>query len=65
MTDSDGARQVAKSATERHVASQKSFALTDAEREAVESAASAFEYDDDNLECGTIAATLRGLLERL
>jgi hypothetical protein len=39
--------------------------MTDEEREAVESAASAFEYDDDNLECGTIAATLRGLLERL
>ena len=39
-------------------------ALTDAEREALESAARAFEYDDDNLECGTIAATLRGLLER-
>jgi hypothetical protein len=65
MTDSDGAQQVAKSATERHVASQKNTTLTDAEREAVESAASAFEYDDDNLECGTIAATLRGLLERL
>lgn len=40
-------------------------ALTEAERGAVESAAEAFEYDDGNLECGTIAATLRGLLERM
>ena len=40
-------------------------ALTEAEREAIESAAEAFEYDDGNLECGTIAATLRGLLERM
>ena len=46
------------------VGSRETVQLTDEEREAVESAAAAFEYDDDNLECGTIAATLRALLER-
>lgn len=39
--------------------------LTDAEREAVDRAACAFEYDDDNGECAALAATLRALLERL
>jgi hypothetical protein len=60
MTDSDGAQQVAKSATERDVASQKSFTLTDAEREAVECGLGEIEgvYPE-------AAATLRGLLERL
>lgn len=48
--------------------------LADAEREAVEKAASAYQrrtddgvglLDDGPAECGEIAATLRGLLERL
>jgi hypothetical protein len=39
--------------------------LTDAERDAIDRAACAFEYDDDNLACAELAETLRGLLERL
>jgi hypothetical protein len=63
MTDSDGAQQVAKSATERHVASQKSFTLTDAEREAIADAAD--RYAEITPESAETAATLRSLLERL
>ena len=39
--------------------------LTDAEREAVLDAALAYESDPDEWECAKIAATLRGLLDRL
>ena len=39
--------------------------LTDAEREALADAAEAYEYDRDDSQCVKIAATLRGLLERL
>lgn len=39
--------------------------ITDAEREAVRDAAESFEYDDHDAECARVAATLRGLLERL
>jgi hypothetical protein len=65
MTDSDGARQVAKSATERHVASQKNTTLTDAEREAVERVAEKLEVWKLQPRDAGDAATLRGLLERL
>lgn len=39
--------------------------LTDAEREAVRTSADAYAANDDDAECAAIAATLRGLLERL
>jgi hypothetical protein len=39
--------------------------LTDAEREAIREAAGAYNDNDDDEECAKIAATLRGLLERL
>jgi hypothetical protein len=39
--------------------------LTDAEREAVCQAVASYEFDDYDEECAAIAATLRGLLERL
>lgn len=38
--------------------------LTAEEREAIEQAALAFEYDDGELECADIAAVLRKILER-
>lgn len=43
----------------------RSPTLTDAEREAVRKAAGAYALNDDDAECGEIAATLRGLLARL
>lgn len=39
--------------------------LTDAEREAICQAVGAYDANDDDEECAKIAATLRGLLERL
>jgi hypothetical protein len=41
------------------------FTLTDAELEAIECAAESYADNDDDEECARIAATLRGLLERL
>jgi hypothetical protein len=38
--------------------------LTDAEREAICQAATAYDGNDDDEQCAEIAATLRGLLER-
>jgi hypothetical protein len=43
----------------------RSPTLTDAEREAVCQAVASYEFDDYDEECVAIAATLRGLLERL
>ena len=40
------------------------FTLTDAEREAVETAMNAYGSDNANPECAAIEATLWGLLER-
>ena len=40
------------------------FTLTDAEREAIYQAVTAYDGDDDDEECAKVAATLRGLLER-
>lgn len=39
--------------------------LTDAERYALRDAAESFEFDDDDKDCARVAATLRGLLERM
>ena len=39
--------------------------LTDAEREAVESAVWDYEQSDDDEDCARMVSTLRGLLERL
>ena len=39
-------------------------ALTDAEREAICQAVTAYDGNDDDEQCAEIAATLRGLLER-
>lgn len=39
--------------------------LTDAEREAVESAIWDYEQNDDDEDCARMVSTLRGLLERL
>jgi len=41
------------------------FTLTDAEREAICQAVTAYDGNDDDEECAKIAATLRRLLERL
>ena len=41
------------------------FPLTDAEREAIESAISDYEENDDDADCARMVSTLRGLLERL
>jgi hypothetical protein len=38
--------------------------LTDAEREAIFQAVTAYDGNDDDEQCAEIAATLRGLLER-
>jgi hypothetical protein len=38
--------------------------LTDAEREAIESAIWDYEQNDDDEDCAKMVATLRGLLER-
>lgn len=39
--------------------------LTDAEREAIESAIWDYEQNDDDADCANMVATLRGLLDRL
>ena len=44
---------------------EQNVTLTDAEREAVESAANGYELDGDDEDCAHIADTLRGLLERM
>jgi hypothetical protein len=39
--------------------------LTDEEREAIASAAESYAYNDDDEDCARVAATLRGVIERL
>lgn len=53
------------SASDRVVPLYRSPTLTDAEREAVCMAMTMYEFNDNDDQCAKIAATLRGLLERL
>ena len=61
----DSLREVVRFEQETSARIEARLALTDAEREAICQAVTAYGGIDDDEECARIAATLRGLLERL